>query len=194
MGEKRSTSDDEFIPIREGFLGKRGAKETDAYLPRWTTLWKQRIGYTMKVSSGKYCNFIPLEQINEVIPASDWTDDPEQVCDFVILTAARLPPAEKKAYLCCREPEAQLDPDEDAAYRRQMRPRPYFLRAADVVERNQWMRDIRKAVRKRKKALKLEAEQPKWRKKQVLIRQIYTNDFWQVGSHLLVVNVWLQIV
>mmetsp|Transcript_228 Transcript_228/g.539 ORF Transcript_228/g.539 Transcript_228/m.539 type:complete len:109 (+) Transcript_228:28-354(+) len=74
----------EFKAIREGFLMKRGAHPEDVYLKRWVTLWPSRIGYTMKVSSGQYCNFIPLEYITEVVPASDWSDAIDEACDFVI--------------------------------------------------------------------------------------------------------------
>ena len=72
--------------------------------------------------------------------------------------------------------------EQEKDQRRMTRPRPYFLRAADVVERNQWMRDIRKAARKCKAARKAEESMPIARKYQMVLRKFYTHGLAQVSA------------
>lgn len=161
---------------------KRGAHPEDEYLQRWVTLWPSRIGYTMKVTSGKYCNFIPLDLITEIVPVSDWSHDPEHMCDFVVKTVDQLPPKGVSEICTCMN-----NPDtDDEVSRMTARPRPYFLRASDVVERNQWMRDLRKCVRKAKAKQQENLTMPLWRRYQRQIRTGYVSTYVQGLSSILI--------
>ncbi len=160
----------------------------------------------MREDSVTYCNFINLLDITEVLPFSDWTSDPEASCDFVVLVREVPPPEEvvsvttplpeknfilSSLHLFKKQEEQDSFAIKEQHYR--LRPRPYILRAIDVVERNQWMRDIRRATRLLKKEVADREARPKWRKWQERVRTMYLRQEVQtLSSGLIIANFFMN--
>ncbi len=167
--------------------------------PKGLTSKRTALRYTMKVETGKYCNYIPMLEVAEVVPASDWTDDPEYACDFIIqvrehkqpcLEEIEADPANRRpAWRSCLpfgRRETAKDIYEAKMLEYKLRPRPYFLRALDVVERNDWMRDVRRATRLAKLRHLEESNMSYARKAQKFFRRGYQTSYVQSTSSLLI--------
>ncbi len=152
----------------------------------------------MKVDSGKYCNFIPVLEITEVVPASDWSDDLEYACDFVINVREHKPPnpedfearppnrSTMRSWWWPAKQENPREQYEAAMLEYKLRPRPYYLRAMDVVERNEWMRDIRRATRLAKIKAREAENMSNARKLQKQIKAGYQTQYVQGTSSVLI--------
>ncbi len=142
-----------------------------------------------------------------MLPFSDWTPDAEHACDFVVLVrdvphpdqidknrsitqAVEVP---KFSLFSPFHKEQPQDPFTIREQQYRLRPRPYILRAIDVVERNQWMRDIRRATRLLKKDNQDCESLPIWRKWQKTIRAMYVRQEVQaLSSALIITNFFLN--
>eukprot|EP00281_Chroomonas_sp_CCMP1168_P010630 CAMPEP_0206272416 /NCGR_PEP_ID=MMETSP0047_2-20121206/33995_1 /ASSEMBLY_ACC=CAM_ASM_000192 /TAXON_ID=195065 /ORGANISM="Chroomonas mesostigmatica_cf, Strain CCMP1168" /LENGTH=113 /DNA_ID=CAMNT_0053701333 /DNA_START=32 /DNA_END=370 /DNA_ORIENTATION=+ len=101
-----------------------------------------------------------LTDIEEIVPASNWTSDISVARDFMIRVSSKPGQRSKKkagiqcncldAFECAVGTAADSDDEEDERQVAITAPRNYYLRAQDVAERNQWMRALRKAVKKAK--------------------------------------------